>query len=80
MSGLISDEHIKKMANQSYEIESLQADKERLEKEVDYLSSLNSRQNVEMTHLRKRIKMYNTRLDAFFILLGCVIIYCCFAL
>ncbi len=80
MSGLISDDHIKMMANQSYEIKVLKADKLSLEKQVDYLSSLNSRQSVEMTHLRKRIKMYDTRLDAFFIILGCLIVYCCFAL
>lgn len=94
MSGLISDEHIKTLASQSQRIDELERDcrslldknqllrdkNERLEKEVDYVNGLNSRQSVEMEHLRKRIKMYNTRLDAFFIALGCLFLYCVIAL
>lgn len=94
MSGLISDEHIKTLANQSQRIDELERDcrslldknqllrdkNERLEKEVDYVNSLNSRQSVEMEHLRKRIRMYNTRLDVFFIALGCLFLYCVVAL
>ena len=80
MSGLISDEHIKALASQSQQIEGLEKDKARLEKEVDYLTSLSARQRIEMEHLRKRIKMYNTRLDLFFIALAFFVMYCFIAL